>query len=350
MYKFKLKEQPDKKKPVLRIVCVILAALVVYSFLPLIPFWSTEGAPKSENNAATVDKLTGNSGVYFSFIVFGDNHAGLIFDDAATIKEIWHMNREDRFRKVPIDFIISVGDLTLDGAKWQFDAFKRIQKMIKWPVVAAIGNHDDLALFKEYMGSAEFTFTNRNSYFIVLENEKGNLTESQFIWFEDKLKKANGFQNIFVIMHKPPFDPYQQDWYNMDNMPWAYRFRKLCAQYGVKMVFSGHRHMFAEQEFDGVKYIVTGGGGMLTEIPDADGGYLHYVRVMVNNDYVTYEVRKVSPPLWEYLTYYFWKEAVYWVRNFYGSGYLFGRNTTVEPIRVQNLNDKEYWFYSPEKK
>ncbi|MGB2599770.1 MAG: metallophosphoesterase [Candidatus Omnitrophota bacterium] len=327
-----------------KIIIALLVAMIVYSFLPLIPFWFMEGAEKSDNNEANVERLKDNKGVYYSFIVFGDNHSGLIFNDAATLKLIWHMNREDRFRKVPIDFVLNVGDVSLDGARSHFRAFKKMQKLIKWPVITAIGNHDDRGLFGEFCGKKEFAFADRNSYFIVLDNEVGELTGPQLEWLEGKLKEGQGFGHIFIAMHKPPFDPYQQEWYNMDSKPWAYRFRKLCAEYGVDMVFSGHKHMFKSEKFDGVENIVTGGGGMLIEIPEQDGGYLHYVRVMVNNDYVTYEVRKISPPLWEYLTYYFWKEAVYWVRNFYGSGYIFGRNTKIQPLRVSEVNDKEYWF------
>jgi 3',5'-cyclic AMP phosphodiesterase CpdA len=274
----------------------------------------------------------------------GDNHAGLLFNDVSTIKEIWHMNREDRFQKVPIDFVLNVGDVTLDGHKRHYQASKKIQKLIKYPFVTAIGNHDDRELFDEYYGKKEFSFVNRNSYFIIMDNERGKLYDYQFEWLEKELKKGREYDNIFIAMHKPPYDPYQQEWYNMDNQPWAYRFRKMCAEYDVDMVFTGHKHMFQEEEFDGVKYIVTGGGGMLIEIPEADGGYLHYVRVMVNQDYVTYEVREISPPLWLQITYYFAKEAVYWFRNLYGSGYIFGRNTEMQPLREDRVNDREYWI------
>jgi hypothetical protein len=68
--------------------------------------------------------------------------------------------------------------------------------------------------------------------------------------------------------------------------------------------------------------------------------------VLVNNDYVSYEVRRVSPPLWEYFTYYFWKEAVYWVRNWYGSGYIWGVNDKILEPRVTALNNREYWLFS----
>lgn len=327
-----------------RSLVLVFSAMVVFSFLPMVRFWIMQGASVENNNDANIEKLKDNSGVYFSFIVFGDNHSGLIFNDSATLKQVWHMNREDRFKKVPIDFALNAGDVTLDGEDGHFRGYKKIQALIKYPLVSAIGNHDDKELFNKYCGRDEFSFSNRNSFFIVLNNQRGNPSEEQFSWLEEELKKGKDYEHTFVVLHKPPFDPYQQEWYNEDNSPWAYRFRKLCSKYGVRKVFSGHKHMFKSETFDGVEYIVTGGGGMLTEIPDSEGGYHHYVRVMVNNDYVTYEVRKVSPPLWEVLTYYMWKDLVYWARNWYGSGYIFGRNSRLEPERVEDLNKDEYWF------
>ena len=162
------------------------------------------------------------------------------------------MNREDRFRKVPIDFVLSTGDVTLDGARSHFEAYKKMQKLIKWPLITAIGNHDDRMLFEEYCGSKQFAFRDRNSYFIIVDNEGGS---PDFGWLEEELKKGQEYDHIFVAMHKAPFDPYQQEWYNVDNAPWAYRPRKLCAQYNVDMVFTGHRHMFKDAKFDDVDYV-----------------------------------------------------------------------------------------------
>ena len=333
----------EKIKLLTKTIICVLIAMIIYSFLPLFHFWLTKPADKSDNNQSNVAILEQNKGSYFSFIVFGDNHAGLIFNDASTLKEIWHMNREDRFQKIPIDFVLSAGDVTLNGKKSHYVAFKKMQALIKYPFITAIGNHDERGLFEEYCGEKEFSFVNRNSYFIVLDNERGSLKDPQFTWLEKELKQGQKYDHTFIVLHKPPFDPCQQEWYNMDNSKWAYRFRKLCGKYKVSMVFSGHKHMFKAESFDGVENIVTGGGGMLIEIPEADGGYLHYVRVQVNNEYVTYEVRKVSPPLWMHITYYLGKEAMYWMRNLYGSGYIFGRNTKHKSLKSPNVNDAEYW-------
>ena len=321
----------------------LIAIVLVYSFLPLVPLWFTTPVSNRDNNQASIEKLKGNKGDYFSFIVFGDSHNGLFTNDASSLKLIWHMNREDRFKKVPIDFVLHTGDVSLNGSEWDFRSWKKIQALIKYPVIAAIGNHDDGKLFEKYCGDRQFSFSNRNSYFIVIDNADDG---PDLVWLEDELKTGQKYGHTFVIMHKPPCDPYQQEWYNIDNAPWAYELRNLLAKYRVDMVFAGHKHMFKHQRFDGVDYITTGGGGMLIEIPEAEGGYLHYIRVMVNHGYVTYEVRKISPPLWLHISYYLAKETIYWARNWYGSGYIFGRNTKILEPKVQGLNDREYWFGS----
>lgn len=324
-----------------KVLLMIFSALVIYSLLPLVSFLFVNPSSSTDNNALNIKKIETNRGQYFSFIVFGDSHNGLFTNDASTVKLLWHMNREDRFKKVPIDFVLSVGDVSLDGSRHDFKAWKKMQALIKYPVITAIGNHDNRELFKEYCGDNQFAFVNRNSYFIVVDNADD---APDMVWLEARLKDGQKYAHTFVIMHKPPCDPYQQEWYNIDNAPWAYELRKLLGRYRVDMVFAGHKHMFKHQKFDGVDYITTGGGGMLIEIPESDGGYLHYVRVMVNNDYVTYEVRKVSPPLWLHVTYYLAKEALYWVRNWYGSGYIIGQNTKILEPKVDGLNDREYWF------
>jgi len=312
-----------------KVIMILIVAMVVYSFLPLIPFWIMGPGPNGDNNQTNIKRLEDNKGAYFSFIVFGDNRSGLVFNDASTLKLIWHMNREDRFRKVPIDFVLNTGDVTLGEELAHIKAYKKIQKLIKYPLITVFGNHENVKLFEEFVGERQFAFANRNSYFIIADNGEGSIEEEQFEWLEKQLKEGQKYKHIFVAMHKPPFNPYQQSWKNTGKEEWAYRVGKLCEKYNVDMVFSGDVHMFKHENLGGVDYIVTAGGGILMEIPEADGGYLHYTRVMVNNDYVTYEVRKISPPLWLHVTYYFSKEALYWIRNWYGSGYIFGRNTKI---------------------
>ena len=299
-------------KKVLKIIAWSIAAAMVYSFLPVAGLYLQKDPPAYSNEEAA-GKLKAHKGDYFEFIVLSDNHAGLIFNDSATLKIVRSINREGRFKKVPIDFTIISGDVSFRGTAWDYRIYNRIRALIKMPVISAAGNHDDdndkggRVFFKKYAGSSNFSFVNRNSYFIVIDNAIGNMNDAQFSGLEEELKISSAYAHRFIIMHKPAISPYFQSWYRPELNPWSYRFMKLCERYKVDIVFSGHEHMFKEKKLGGVRYIVSAGGGMLTNVPDSDGGFLHYTVVRVYGDYCDYEVRKIFPPVWEFWTFYMWK-------------------------------------------
>lgn len=305
-------------KKILKIIAILIAAAVIYSLVPAAALYLQKD-PAPYTNDQAVEKLKANTGSYFEFIVLGDNHAGLVFNDSASLKLIRNINREGRFKKVPIDFVEISGDVTLNGSARDYKNFNKIRSLIKMPVICAIGNHDNegdgLNLFKKYMGSDELAYSNRNSYFIVLNNSKGDFTAKQFSDLEEELKKSLVYSHRFIFMHKPPLSPYQQSWYGIELGPWSYPFMKLCEKYKVDMVFTGHEHIFRELNHGGVKYITSGSGGIITQFPKEEGGFLHYTVVRVYGDYVDYEVRRISPPLWELLVYYMWKDAFYFLKG-----------------------------------
>lgn len=308
------------------VICIVAASL--YSLAPVVMLYLKKDVHQP-SNAEVVERLKSNKGNYFGFIVFGDNHAGFIYDDSAFIKLIRNMNREDRYKKLPIDFVISVGDVTFSkGTESDYRTYDKLRSMIKWPVLSAMGNHDfqegGWRRFKNHIGKQEFSFTDCNSYFIVLDNKISDLSEEQFLWLEEELIKAAAYKHKFVFMHKSPISLYQRSWFRPELSPWSYKVMKLFEKYKVDIVFTGHEHMFRKAAFGGVQYITSGGAGMLTQIPESDGGFLHYVVVRVYGDYVDYEVRKVFPPFWEFVTYYMWKEAFYCLKDmFLKDGFLF---------------------------
>ncbi|OGW83605.1 MAG: hypothetical protein A2987_02955 [Omnitrophica bacterium RIFCSPLOWO2_01_FULL_45_10] len=304
-----------------KIFLLIISAAVIYSLVPVVTlYFMKEPAPYM--NEKTAEKLSHNKGDYFGFIVFGDCHSGFMFNDSATLKLIRQIDREDRFKKLPIDFVVVAGDATFRGSEWEHRIYNKTRSLIKWPILTAMGNHDDdddkgetTKYFKKYIGAKELSFANRGSYFIIIDNAAGDISEECFSAIEEELKKSLAYKHRFIIAHKSPMSPYQQSWYRPELSPWSYRFMKLCERYKVDIVFCGHEHMFKESVFGGVKYITSGGGGMITQIPKRDGGFLHYLVVRVYGDYVDYEARKVSPPLWEYLIYYMWKDAFYLIKD-----------------------------------
>jgi predicted phosphodiesterase len=299
----------------LKILGLILIIGIIASLIPVFALYLQKDVTGPTNDQI-MEKLKDNKGNVFAFIVFGDNHAGFIFDDSAFLKIIRNMNRENRFRKLNMDFVVNLGDIAfIKGTKWDYRIYNRLRAKIKWPVISLMGNHDDDRhgehLFREYLGKKEFSFVNRNSYFIILDNKITSLSEGQCNWLEEELQKSAPYAHRFIFMHKQAMSLYQQSWFRPELGSWSHRFMKLCEKYKVDIVFAGHEHMFREAVYGGVRYVMSGGGGMFIQIPESDGGYLHYLVVRVYGDYVDYEVRKIFPPLWEYFTYYMWKELLY---------------------------------------
>jgi predicted phosphodiesterase len=305
-------------KKILRIAVWIILLAAAYSLAPVAMLYIS-GDPAPYTNSRAIEKLRANAGDRFEFIVFGDNHAGLLFNDSAALKLVWNINREGRFMKMPVDFVAIAGDVTFQASEWDYRIFNRIRSRIRPPVICATGNHDNdrggAERFGKNIGKREFAFNDRNSFFIFIDNASGDLTDAQFVRLEEWLKSASAYRHTFVITHKAPLSPYQQSWFRPETGPWSYRFMKLCEKYRVDIVFSGHEHMFKELAHGGVKYVTSGGGGMFTHIPAYDGGCLHYLVVRVYGDYVDYEVRKIRPPFWEFLTYYMWKDLFYLVKD-----------------------------------
>lgn len=303
-----------------RALLIVVTVTIVYSLIPVLALYLQKN-PISYSNRQVIDKLSLNKGDYFEFVFLSDNQAGLIFNDSASLKLIKNINREDRFRKAPIDFILISGDVTFRGSAWDYRIFNKVRSVAKFPVISAIGNHDNdrggSEHFKKYIGENEFSFSDRNSYFIVLDTTENALSETQFAKFEEDLKRSLSYAHRFVCVHKPPLSPYQQSWYRPELNSWSYRFMKLCEKYKVDLVLSGHEHMFKEGVFGGVKYISSGGGGMMTTIPRRDGGFLHYAVVRVYGDYVDFEKREIFPPFWEFITYYLWKDIFYFLKDIF---------------------------------
>jgi len=312
-------------KKILKILIITFFALNIYSLIPIVSFYIEKAPAATERNKDVAAELEKNKekDPYFSFIVMSDAGSGFFMNEASTLKVVSRINREDRFKKIPIDFVANVGDVTFRGRESHFENYLKIKEKIKFPVIDAIGNHDrgsgaeeaGSELFEKYCGSPEFSFTDRNAFFVVLDNKDGEFTGQQFEWLEGELEKAKGFKHTFIFMHKPPFNPYQQAWYRAETNPWSHRFLKLCDKYKVDIVFSGHENISRAVKFGSVTYMVSGGGGTLLIQPSSQGAFLNYIVVKVNGDYLDYEIRRVNPPVWEFFCYYMWKDLVYFVQG-----------------------------------
>ena len=164
------------------VIFLVLAA--VSSALPLVSVYTGGKSIQIEKNESVAGKLQGLKGDRFAFIVMGDPECGLVLNDAAALKIVSNINREGRFKKVDIDSCITAGDNVFRGKTSHYRIYKKLVSRIKFPVISVPGNHDydddGQKYFKETFGANELAFGSRNSYFIILDNNEGSVSQSQF--------------------------------------------------------------------------------------------------------------------------------------------------------------------------
>jgi len=203
--------------------------------------------------------------VPFSFVVMGDTRSAEA-DHRAVIAQL--------AGEAP-DLVLHTGDLVADGAEeagWQ--SFFSVQAPLlgRAPIAPAIGNHEaqnqlGIQNFSRYFGvtprdgEMRYAFTYGNSRFIVMDtNLMFFALTAQTGWLERELQSAVAdpdVRHIFVMMHHGPFATGPHGGNTGVRAAWA----PLFSAYGVDTVFSGHDHLYERLEHDGVRYVVSGGGG-----------------------------------------------------------------------------------------
>ena len=172
-----------------------------------------------------------------------------------------------------ISFLLVGGDMMAEAEESGFKAFLRRIENVPFPVAALPGNHDligdpNAILFRRYIGDGLTSFQAGNCYFILLWNTSGNIprdVERDFDRVLLDLKRSQGIRHLFVCMHVPPFDPRKNAPGHSMNASSARRFFARLKPLGTKersvTVLSAHVHGCFFRERDGVKVVVSGGGG-----------------------------------------------------------------------------------------
>jgi predicted phosphodiesterase len=195
---------------------------------------------------------------------------------------------KEKLKKYEVQFVLHTGDITHRGGLYHewidfFDAAKKYLEQT--PIVASVGNHayykdESVPLpnyFKQYMrwNNAEqigyYKLDFPNFYLIVLNSTFEKLTahqiEKQYNWLRENLKLAQMDRKpVIVGMHYPPFS---SSFFTAS--PQAIYLRRkfvpLFEKYGVKMVLTGHTHLYERSFKNGVFYIISGPLGGTRAIP-----------------------------------------------------------------------------------
>ena len=206
----------------------------------------------------------------YKFVFFGDNKPKEGKEQPEVfIKLIKMINEED-----PL-FVIGGGDFVAEGTPENFEEFLKVVADLKAPLFYVCGNHDDSRCYGEYLGDRVYSFTYKNSIFIILDNSKMILDKGQIEFLKNQLKR--NFEYKFVFMHIPPFDPRIGGSYCMIN---SENFMEIIKENEVDYVFCSHIHSYYEEKREDTVYIISGGAGA----PLLYGGFYHYVVVNVGEN------------------------------------------------------------------
>lgn len=239
--------------------------------------------------------------------------------------------------KIPdLNFVLVAGDLTQDAEPWNIDELRRILDGLNVPYYVTLGNHDlslvphekkdqPMSLSKYTVAGAfigrsggmvpGMTYyshevakdlvlvtldTSRAQVFVPeagLNDFGGKIHTGQMRWLESVLKQ-NQNKTIMILTHHSLVPWHDGDrtnhnywrWFWIDN---AEEVRALLKKYGVKLVFSGHRHISTRyQHVDDIYHFIT---PALSTYP------MRYTVYEMTPKTIKYEVKDVPAPaeVWE---------------------------------------------------
>ena len=252
-----------------------------------------EVAPHLNSDEVAKIKLISGSGQpdEFTFIVMGDNRDG---DDVF----LAHIDEINNLPKKPL-FIINSGDLVPNGMENEYRRFIRMITQSKYPFLVIPGNHDyafkgeigsgGKKHYLHYFGETYYYFDLWDFRFITLDNAKGNTPDDEQINWLSKLLGEG--KKCFIFMHKPPplWEAHTSNYNNMNNF-----LALIKKENNVLGAFFGHIHGFGEKEHNGIKFIVSGGGGapLHEYVKDIEPVHHYLIVTVKKNGEWSYEVKR----------------------------------------------------------
>lgn len=197
-------------------------------------------------------------------------------------------------------FVVQTGDLAyLIDDDAELDAWRAVSRELRrrMPYYPAKGNHDVgvKGRFEREFGldSPWYDRVEGPIHFFFLDSNR--IDEAQTAW----LRRAAGASTAphrIAVMHHPGFTLIP--WRDLEAAATRARFHDLLRELGFLAVFCGHDHQFYTTVRDGLRYVVSGGGGapLYEQDPTRAGAgdrfrvFHHYVLVFVEETRMTARV------------------------------------------------------------
>jgi 3',5'-cyclic AMP phosphodiesterase CpdA len=212
---------------------------------------------------------------------------GVIGDTKIGVTEAVYKRFLEKTGREGIDLIFIVGDvIDHPGAAKEWTRFLELTGTQRAFHIAP-GNHDinsskSLKVYEKIIQKPlYYAFAQNDIQFIILctelPGETSRVTGKQLEWLKNTLTEP--FRQRIVFLHKPLFPTTFGRYYDLDKYPEDRDIlHDLFVKSDVKLVFSGHEHLYNRSEKDGITYVITGGGGSrLLAFDEERGGFFHYI-------------------------------------------------------------------------
>jgi 3',5'-cyclic AMP phosphodiesterase CpdA len=267
-----------RRKVVYLIILLILAIAFSSSYSNLI-----------QTNIEKIESLTSTSSE-INILTFGDTKDGI-----KILKNLINSANKENY-----DFAIYTGDSVRYGDYHLFKDFASIMSNLKRPYVTVMGNHeyynDDGENYSKFYGKNNYSFVYKDMAIISFDDANPNSWRIDWKWLKKEVQKYNNDPKIDLIllaMHIPPVDP-RPDGYHCLNKFYQSRLLDAIKNSKVKLIVSGHIHLYWYGDWNGFKVLITGGAGAPLYAGPKDGGFYHYTIVHIKNGNITVSLKKVK--------------------------------------------------------
>jgi hypothetical protein len=178
-----------------------------------------------------------------------------------------------RTRADPL-FMVAVGDYTRNSLPGELDEFFRRTANLPFPVYYVKGNHESRCQgdvhFRRLFGPQSFSFSVDRMLFVILDTSASRpggylVGDRQLAWADTTLGENKKIPWKFLVLHAPPHplhgETLHPDYPSNLAPEDAGKIKALARKHRVSYVLSGHAHLYARGEEDGVVYLTSGGGG-----------------------------------------------------------------------------------------
>ena len=232
----------------------------------------------------------------------------------------------DEIRLIHPDFVLWTGDTVYGYCDTEKELRLEIQRFVDAaretgvPIFNAPGNHEihfdestcvDLngnpvktckgtcaeQVFISTFGPLYGSFDHAGAHFVAIDAEKdrNRVPDDEMIWLEGDLERAAP-KPVFVFGHTELYSsPLIDDDAKNSHPPIGNRddLHRLFSRHSVKVVFSGHEHLYWREsaiDHDGIDYFVAGGAGAPFYAQPQSGGFSHYLLVHLSGGKIGYRV------------------------------------------------------------